>query len=51
MPPPFHGTASIVPLTELRRNSTLWLPDSSSALITLGLPSMSETVTLVPAVT
>ena len=51
MPSRFHGTASIAPVTELRRNSTLSAPESSAALITLGLPSMSAIVTLVPAVT
>ena len=49
MPSPFHGTASIAPLTELRRNSTLLAPDSSSALTTL--PPSAGSVTLVPAVT
>ena len=48
---PCHGTASTVPVTELRRNSTLLAPESSAALTTLGLESMSRIVTLVPAVT
>ena len=50
--PLLHGTASIAPVTELRRNSTLLAPDSSRALTTVGpMPSTgSITVTLVPAV-
>ena len=51
MPSRCHGTASIAPETELRRNSTLLAPDSSRALTTRGLLSRSLIVTLVPAVT
>jgi hypothetical protein len=51
IPSPFHGTASTVPVTELRRNRMLCEPDSSAALTTLGLWSMSRMVILVPAVT
>ncbi len=41
----------MAPVTELRRNSTLSAPESSTALMTCGLWSMSVMVTLVPAVT
>ena len=54
MAPLFHGTASIAPVTELRRKSTLLAPESSTALITwvlLWARSGSAMVTLVPAVT
>ena len=51
MPSPFHGTASMAPLTELRRNRMLSTPERVAAFTTFGLPSMSFTVTLVPAVT
>ena len=44
-------TPSTAPVTEFRRNRMLFAPDSSAALITCGLESMSLTVTLVPAVT
>ena len=45
--------ASIAPVIELRRNSTLLIPDRPRALTTRGLPSVSkasETTTFVPAV-
>ena len=45
--PAFHGTASIAPVTELRRNRTWSEPESSTAFTTVP----SGRVTLVPAVT
>ncbi len=51
MPSLFHGTASIAPVTELRRKSTLLGAGELERLDHLGLPSRSATVTLVPAVT
>ena len=51
MPSRSQGRASMAPVTELRRNRTLSAPESSAALTTFGLESMSLMVTLVPAVT
>ena len=51
MPSPFHGTASMAPLTELRRKRMLSTPESVAAFTTCCVPLESVTVTLVPAVT